>query len=132
MQSTLEFGAGPADLTITVSGLATRDEFVRLYRGLPEHPGFHEGMTILLDFWGLSVVDISEDDARAIGRALADEESRYGRALLAVFAPRPVVFELTRLAEMSGGFDQIEVSVSDSYEEATAWLVGRGGAPPPE
>lgn len=132
MQSTLEFGDGPADLTVTVSGLATRDEFVRLYRRLPEQPGFRPGMKILLDFWELSVAEISPDDARAIGHALAREEPRYGRALFAVFAPSPVAFELTRLAGESGGFDQIEISVSGSYEEATAWLSGWERSPASE
>jgi hypothetical protein len=111
-----------ADLTITVSGMATRDEFVSLYRALPDDPRFRPGMNILLDFWELRVTALSSDDARDIGRDLAAQEPRYGRARLAVFAPAPVVFGLSRMAELTGQFKQMEISVSDTYDEAIEWL----------
>lgn len=136
MNASLEFGTGPAELTIAVSGQATRDEFVRLYRELPDHPSFRPGMRILLDFWELSVSELSAEDARMIGNALAAEDERYGQASFAVFAPKPVVFGLARLAVMTGGLKQIEVSVSDTYEAAIEWLAGRAegtsGSPSPD
>jgi hypothetical protein len=125
MQSTLDFDTDPADLTITVRGLATRDEFVHLYRELPTHPGFRPGMKILLDFWELDVAHLTEDDAVAIGSALAAEEARYGRAALAVFAPTTSLLRLTRIAEVAGGFEQIEVMIGATYDEAVAWLDSR-------
>jgi hypothetical protein len=128
MQSTLDFGTDPADLTITVRGLATRQEFQRLYRELPTHPAFRPGMRILLDFWELDVVHLTEEDAAAIGGALAAEEARYGKAALAVFAPTTSLLRLTRIAEVAGGFAQIEVMISDTYDEAVAWLASRPSA----
>jgi hypothetical protein len=125
VKSTLDFETSDTDLTITVSGQATREEFVRLYRELPDHPSFRPGLRILLDFWELSVSELTADDARMIGTALAGEEERYGHASFAVFASKPVVFGLARLAAMTGGLEQIEVMVTSTYEAAVAWLAER-------
>jgi hypothetical protein len=130
MEWTLEFDGGAADLTITVRGIATTVEFGALYRGLPDDPRFRPGMRILLDFWELDVAHLTDGEARAIGKVLAGEEHRYGDAALAVYAPTELSLTLTRVARNAGGFERIDVWVTDSYDEALAWLTAHRAAPP--
>jgi hypothetical protein len=132
MESKLDFSTDAADVTIAVRGIATRAEFQRLFRDLPSNPGFRLGMKILLDLWELDVGRLTADDARAIGNGLIDEAARYGRARLAVFAPTTSSFGLTQIAEHGGECKDLAVSVSETYDEAVAWLARDERRPPRE
>jgi hypothetical protein len=122
VEITLAFDTGPADLTITASGAPTTEDFVRLYRELPTHPSFRPGMSILLDVSELTDPHLSVAEASVIGKALADQEERYGQARMAVIAPTPVVFGLSRAADTKSAFTLIEIWIARTYEEAVSWL----------
>jgi hypothetical protein len=127
VEVTLAFDTGPADLTITARGVPTIEDFVRLYRDLPTHPDFRPEMSILLDVSELTDPHLSVAEAGVIGKALVDQEERYGRARIAVFAPTPVVFGLSRASDTTSAFALIEIRVTSAYDEAVAWLASPGG-----
>jgi hypothetical protein len=125
----IEFGGHPQEVTVSVSGFATPSEFRQLYEELAGDPRFRPGMRILLDFRELDATRLDAWEARDIGRHLAGLESRYGSASLAVVVPDTVTFGLTRLAELSASFEQIEVLVRYTLEDALRWLETRPAVP---
>jgi hypothetical protein len=125
VRSVVAFGGNPQEVTVSVSGVASRTEFRLLYEDLAGDPRFRPGMRILLDFRELDVTELDGREAADIGRHLAGIEDRYGSASLAVVVPDPLTFDLTKTAEVSASFEQVNVSVFYRCEDALMWLETR-------
>lgn len=78
MHYVIEFGEGPEDMAVTLSGQATPIGFRQLIRDLNMDPRAHAGMTILVDLTALDTSVLS-NEARRGSRAACPPRRRVSR-----------------------------------------------------
>ena len=121
MESRIEFGGSPQDVTVIASGVASVSEFSRLYETLCDQSRFEPGMLILLDMTEVDMSAIPLSEAPEIGRGLTELQDRCEGCAVAVVCRDPLSTVLTREG-VGGTPDWIDVWVACSRDEASAWL----------
>jgi len=125
VEYTYDFGDGPFDLIVTVSGAASAQEMMLLRGELLGDPRLRPGMNVLYDLTGIDARGLTTDDLRE----LADDGRRFeplGRHAVALVAPKPLAFGLGRMFEAFAANVHLadHVHVAESVDDAYAWLAG--------
>ncbi len=91
-------------------------------------PGYRPGMPQLCDFTHVTGADLSADDLRGLVEAFASKREQLGRGRVAIVAPLPVIFGLSRMYQAFSEDSDALIEVFRRADEALAWL--RGAADP--
>jgi hypothetical protein len=86
MEFTFEFGGAPQDLTITASGVADVEGYVRMYADLVDDPRFRADMLILVEQSALDLSRCSNEEIEQIATSLAERDWRFPPRAVAIVA----------------------------------------------
>jgi hypothetical protein len=122
MEFTFEFGGAPQDLTITASGVADVDGYLRMYEGLVDDPRFRSDMLILVEQSELDLSQCSSEAIEQIALSLAERDWRFPPRAVAIVASTRESFEGARMGIAFLGGSQSHRRLFTSRAEALAWL----------
>jgi hypothetical protein len=92
MEFTIEFGGDPQEVTITLAGVATPEEFRRYNEERASDPRFRAGMTMLVDISALDTSQLSNDDLQALSGPMVERDLNHPPLAVAILAPNAQTF----------------------------------------
>ncbi|MGZ4413523.1 MAG: hypothetical protein ACXVRZ_03950 [Gaiellaceae bacterium] len=123
MEHRIEFGGDPQDVTVTTAGPATVSEFRSLNEELVNHPCFHAPMKILVDHSELETGGLTASDIDVLAAHILQLDTQFGTSVVALVAPRAVVYGLGRMSEtMIESLQGPRFQTFPTRDEAVAWL----------
>jgi hypothetical protein len=122
VEYTIVFGGEPQDVTITTSGWADREVFLRFNKELVADERFEPGMAILVDHTDLDATALTSYDVEAIGNSVKRISDRLGESLIAVVGEDWVTFGLARESLALAGPIPSRFGIFHTREEAIEWL----------
>ena len=133
MDWTVEFGGGPADVTVKTSGDATVLGFETLNRELATDPRFASGSTVLVDNSELDYSTLSTNDMERIARSANRLGEEIAGLFVAILAPAGLAYGRTRQFEAFASQAPQQFMTFTDRDDALEWLRGvkelRGDAP---
>jgi hypothetical protein len=122
MDFTIEFGGDPQDVTITLSGVASPEGFLRFNDARLSDQRFREGLLILLDASALDTSQMTESMFQAAVEPMIERERLYPPLGLAILAPDEQTFKDAILTRAHLGGSSSRRGVFGSREAALTWL----------
>ncbi len=122
MDFTIEFGGDPQDVTITLSGVASPEGFLRFNEARLSDQRFREGLLILLDASALDTSQVTESMFQAAVEPMIERERLYPPLGLAILAPDEQTFRDAILTRAHLGGSSSRRGVFGSREAALTWL----------
>ena len=122
MEFTFEFGGAPQDLTITASGIADIEGYLRMYADLVEDPRFRSDMLILVEQSALDLSRCSNEAIEQIAISLAERDWRFPPRAVAIVASTRESSEGARMGIAFLGGSQSHRRLFTSRAEALTWL----------
>jgi hypothetical protein len=108
---------------LKASGELTLRDLVEAIEPMLQASGFEPDMPQLLDLGSVERSGITADQMRSLVEVFAKEVPRVGSGRVAVFAPRPVIFGLSRMYEALSEELPMRLRVFRDRDEAEAWLL---------
>jgi hypothetical protein len=118
----IEFGVGPADIEITVSGVPTPEAFHLLNERLTGDRRFRAGLALLVDCSALDTSDLTDGGLKALSDSMAERDWLYPPAAVALIAPDDQTYEAVRSYRAHLGGSRSNRRLFTSRAEALAWL----------
>jgi hypothetical protein len=125
VESSIEFGGTPQDVTVTVTGLADAEGLVGLVRDLVSSPQFRPGMLMLEDVTAIDASRAPPFGLRWKGSSKLGEQ--IGPLKLAIVVPSPVTFGYARVWEAYVD-DRTAIGTRMFYSRAVEWLEAKRAA----
>lgn len=126
MEFTIEFGAGPQDVTVTTFGIADVDGSRRLYAALASDPRYRAGMLILADHSALEMSRLTDLDLERIAAVISESDWNLPPRAVAIVASNLEAHVRARETVAHLGGSRSNRRVFSSRDEALAWLGGQG------
>ena len=122
MNYSIEFGGGPQDLTMTLTGAVDARSIRRFVEDLVAHPEYRAGMLILADLSALDTSGITAEQYESVSDVITGRDHRFPAKAIAIVAPDPRTFhDAVRHRAYVGG-SKSRREVFRSRADATAWL----------
>jgi hypothetical protein len=118
----IEFGAGPADVEITISGVPTPGHFRLLNAALTGDARFRAGLTLLVDLSALETSTLSEVDVQSLSEPMIERDWFYLPAAVALVAPDEQTYNAVRAYRAHLGGSKSNRHLFSSRAEAVGWL----------
>ena len=124
MQFEIEFQltGSAADVEITLSGVATVQEFRQFVETLTSDPHFRAGLTMLVDVATLDTSTLSDDGLQLIAGPIVERDWYQPPAAVAIVAPGEQVGSHARAYRAHLGGTKSNRQIFTSRAEAIAWL----------
>jgi len=107
---------------IEASGQLTLQDLLDMVDPMLRDPRFEPGMPQLVDLGAVEHTDLRADEMRTLVETYEKQTERVGASRVAVFAPRPLLFGVSRMYESLAERLPGERRVFDDLDEAQAWL----------
>lgn len=122
MRWTIEFGGAPQDVTVTTSGVASRQGFFEKIDEVTSDPRWRAGMALFVDHTRLDTSLLSGCDIEAVADHLHGLDGRLGEAIVAIAAPDAYTAGLAAVLAKYAAPVRCVVLTFGSREDALAWL----------
>lgn len=109
-------------ILVTSKAVLTAAEMRAFHKKLMDDPDVPPGMKELMDLRGLDIVAVDAKVVQEISAIEAARTDRVGSAQIAVVAPGPVAFGLSRMYESLSGSTPKKVCVFSEMKPALEWL----------
>jgi hypothetical protein len=122
MESSLEFGGDPQDVTLSLSGTATAEGIEAGLAELLSDPRFRPGMAVLIDNSSLDTKALGPSDIKAMADAFARAGEQLGPAAVAVLTGGTGTPGLVSLWESYSSHAKTQSRIFNQRDDAVAWL----------
>lgn len=118
----VEHGGEPYDVLVTTSGRADARSFFGFISEVVEDPRFRPGMRLLVDHSSLDASTLESSDVRAAADLVKRLNQAIGASLVAIVAPGPLIFGLTRMFEVFTDAADLSLRAFSTRDDAAGWL----------
>jgi hypothetical protein len=119
----VELCGGSEDIHVKTRGAATLESTRAFTLALIELPGFHPGMTLLVDHSDADFREFSSSDARSRVEDAVILSEKFGGARIAVVVGSVADYGIHRMMELlAGDRYTFETRIFTEVEDAHAWL----------
>ena len=125
MNYSIEFGGGPQDLTMTLTGSADARGIRALVQDLLAHPSFRAELLILADLSELDTSTITMEEYETLGDVIGGRDHRYPAKAIAIVAPDQSTFDAAVRHRAYVGGSKSRREVFHNRADATAWLADK-------
>jgi len=115
--------AGLGLVRIEASGVLTLQDLLGAIVPMLEDPAFEPDMPQLLDLGAVEHTELAAEQMHALVDAFAKESPRIGSGRVAVYAPKPLLFGVSRMYESLSEHLPTQLRVFRDREAAEAWLL---------